>query len=134
MSHIQERGASILSIVDPDGPLDVALLFRQTGVLVAGWTRNPVPHEVLTVMAATMFASVQTIAETLGDASPSTIVVETQTRRLLVTKFGIDELILAAPKSATEGILRQVARKIVRKELQRASVEPRTRASIVVKE
>ncbi|HYU06352.1 MAG TPA: hypothetical protein VEM77_04140 [Thermoplasmata archaeon] len=133
MAQLEERGASILSIVDPDGPLDAALLLRQTGILVAGWTRNPVPHEVLTVMAATMFASVQTIAETLGDASPSTIVIETESRRLLATKFGIDELILVAPKAATEGFLRQVARRIVRKELQRASAEPRSRASIVVK-
>ena len=134
MAYIQERGASVLSIVDPDGPLDAVLLLRQTGVLVAGWTRTPVAHEVLTVMAATMFASVQTIAETLGDASPSTIVVETESRRLLATKFGTDELILVAPKSATEGLLRQVARRIVRRELQRASGEARTRASIVVRE
>ncbi|HYV08986.1 MAG TPA: roadblock/LC7 domain-containing protein [Thermoplasmata archaeon] len=134
MAHIQERGASILSIVDPEGPLDAALLLRQTGILVAGWTRDAVPQEVLTVMAATMFASVQTIAETLGDASPSSILVETESRRLFATKFGTDELILVAPKSATEGFLRQVARRIVRKESQRASAEPRSRASIVVKE
>ena len=51
MAHIQERGASILSMVDPDGPLDAALLLRQTGILVAGWTRDAVPQEVLTVMA-----------------------------------------------------------------------------------
>src|SRR6266542_2063392 len=133
MGHLEERGASILSIVDPDGPLDAALLLRQTGVLVAGWTRTAVPHNVITVMAATMFASIQTIAETLGDPSPSEVVVETESRRLLATKFGIDELILVAPKSATEGFLRQVARRIVRKELQRASAEPRSRASIVVK-
>ncbi|HEX9339743.1 MAG TPA: hypothetical protein VF992_01010 [Thermoplasmata archaeon] len=134
MGHLEERGASILSIVDPDGPLDAALLLRQTGVLVAGWTRTAVPHNVITVMAATMFASIQTIAETLGDPSPSEVVVETESRRLLATKFGIDELILVAPKSATEGFLRQVARRIVRKESQRASAEPRSRASIVVRE
>ncbi len=134
MVHMEERGASILSIVDPDGPLDAALLLRQTGVLVAGWTRTAVPHEVLTVMAATMFASIQTIAETLGDASPLEVVVETEHRRIRATKFGTDELILVAPRSTPEGFLRQVARRIERKESQRASGEPRSRASIVVKQ
>ena len=40
MAYIQERGASILSIVDPDGPLDAALLLRQTVQLV---TRRDLP-------------------------------------------------------------------------------------------
>lgn len=101
---------AVLSAIDPTLPLDAVVLFKHTGAQLALWTRNPVPSDVVTVMASTLLASAETILETPGDARPTSLTVETDRRRILFTRIDSQvALALVAPKTLTEGALRDEA-------------------------
>ena len=101
---------AVLSAIDPTVPLDAVVLFKRTGAQLALWTRNPVPSDVVTVMASTLLASAETILETLGDARPTSLTVETDRRRILFTRIDSQvALALVAPKTLAEAALRSEA-------------------------
>ncbi len=72
----------IFSSATLDASLEAAFLLKPTGILVAGWTRSDVPHDVISVMAATMWGSLDTITRTLGGASARSVMVEADPVRI----------------------------------------------------
>ncbi len=94
--------------------LEAAFLLKQTGIAVAAWTRNPVPQEVISVMAATMWGSLDTMIRTLGGEGPRSALVEVEGRRMLVTQVEPNwTLLLIAPRSVGKRRLRHEAQWIV---------------------
>ena len=115
MGQAWEDIVSLPSTREPDGSLEAAILFKRTGALLSAWTRAPVAQDVVTVMAATLLGSVQTLIEAIGDASPASVILETDLRRILVAKVDSQvALLLVAPKSVSQSTLRQSARRILR--------------------
>src|SRR5207245_11748282 len=70
MSGSPPTPIDLASLVQPNDPLEAVVLFTRTGRLLAAWTRNEVPLEVLTVMAATLIGSIETMNTALGVESP----------------------------------------------------------------
>jgi len=69
-SEVLEQSAlSFLSAIDTDRGLDAALFVRRTGLVLASWTREGIRLDVVSVMAATMLASVDTIIESIGGSA-----------------------------------------------------------------
>ncbi len=101
------------NVLAPASALEAVLLIRRTGALVDAWTRHPIPREVVTVMAATMIGSIETLVGALGGASPETVLVEVDDRRILATKMDSYSLLvaIAAPK-VSEAALRREAQQI----------------------
>jgi predicted regulator of Ras-like GTPase activity (Roadblock/LC7/MglB family) len=64
--------------------LEAALLLKTTGVPLATWTRDSVPLDVLSVMAATMWGSLDTIVHTLGGPGLRSALIEAGDRRILL--------------------------------------------------
>jgi len=105
-SSLEDASLSFLSAIDPDAGLEGVLFLRKTGAVLASWTREGVRLEVLSVMAATMLASVDTIVETLGGPSSTSTWVVSGDRQFVVTKVGSQAfLFLVAPKSLSQRIL-----------------------------
>ena len=71
---LEEAALSFLSAIDTERGLDAVLFVRRTGLVLASWTREGTRLDVVSVMAATMLASVDTIIESVGGPtrSPST--------------------------------------------------------------
>lgn len=71
--------------------------------------------EVVTVMAATLVGSLDTIVEALGGVSPETIFLEAESRRILIAKVGPQAaLALVGPASLPETFLREEASRLLR--------------------
>src|SRR5467141_23516 len=86
-SEVLEQSAlSFLSAIDTDRGLDAALFVRRTGLVLASWTREGIRLDVVSVMAATMLASVDTIIESIGGSASDTISVDTDTHQIVATK------------------------------------------------
>jgi predicted regulator of Ras-like GTPase activity (Roadblock/LC7/MglB family) len=82
---------------------------------VAAWTKNPAPVDMLTVMGATGQASVSSIVEALGGASPQDIFVEAGSFRIFIAK--LDEqltLLLVAATPLEPNLLRTEAERLLR--------------------
>src|SRR5437867_12941364 len=115
---LERAGPAIFSTIQPDAGIEVALLMRRTGTVLAAWTRDGVPQEVVSVMAATMLGSIETMSEALGCPSPERVVVETERCRMLAEKFephGVLVLVATRDGSADD--------------LQRSSLKIRSRLS-----
>ena len=98
---------------DPAGSLDAALLLRRTGTLLAAWTRGEVPVDVVSVMAATLVGSVETMVGAVHCASPRTIRMETEQCQMLAARVDPKTiLVLIAPSEVREAQIRQQARQI----------------------
>src|SRR5213593_3177786 len=69
VSALENASLSFLSAIDTEGGLDAVLFLRRTGSVLASWTRDGIRLDVVSVMAATMLASVDTIIEALGGPS-----------------------------------------------------------------
>src|SRR3990172_7506700 len=123
----EDVSLAVLSAIDPTAPLDAFVLFKRTGAQLALWTRNPVPSDVVTVMASTLLASAETILETLGDARPTSLTVETDRRRILFTRIDSQvALAIVAPKTLTEGALRSEAYRLAQALKDVTPAEPST--------
>lgn len=97
-----ERGAALLSAIDLNGPAEVVMLLKRTGVVLGGWTRNDVPQDVISVMAATMIGSAETLLVALGGQSPPSIEVEAGEHRMHVSRADPQSVIvLVAPVSVS---------------------------------
>jgi len=102
------RGAALLSAIDLDGPVEVVMLLKRTGVVLGGWSRNDVPHNVISVMAATMIGSVSTLLEALGGRSPPSIDIEAGEHRMHVSRADPQSVIvLVAPLVVSGQALRE---------------------------
>ncbi|TLZ73154.1 MAG: hypothetical protein E6K10_00960 [Methanobacteriota archaeon] len=111
---LERAGPAIFSTIQPDAGIEVALLMRRTGTVLAAWTRDGVPQEVVSVMAATMVGSIETMSEALGCPSPERVWVETERCRMLATKVEpLGVLVLVAPRSESAEVLSRTARGIV---------------------
>ena|SRR5437899_2999094 len=84
---LEEISASVLETIDSQGFIEVALLMRRTGKILGAWTKGEISPEIVSVMAATMLGSIETISEALGRPSPERAVVETEGCRMLAEKF-----------------------------------------------
>jgi predicted regulator of Ras-like GTPase activity (Roadblock/LC7/MglB family) len=107
ISRLESASLSFLSAIDIDGALDAALFLRRTGSILASWTRQDVPLEILSVMMATMLASIETITETLGGPRWQFVAVDAGPRRIAATRIGSQALlVLIAPKKVSSSYLR----------------------------
>ncbi len=136
------RGGSALSKTDRidlsevfapsefDGSLEAALLLKQTGIAVASWTRAPVPQEVVSVMAATMWGSLDTMIRTLGGDTPRSVYLELEDRRMLALQVEPNwTLLLVGPSNLGKRRLRREAQRILDRISQmKRRVEPRAQA------
>ncbi len=103
----------ILSSSELEGSLDAALLLKSTGIVVASWTHEPAPREVMSVMAATMWGSLDTLIRSLGGEAPRGAYLEVQDRRMLVRLVEPNWiLLLVGPRTAGKRRLRQEAQRI----------------------
>src|SRR5437899_8830844 len=109
-SGIENASLSFLSAVDPEGGLDAVLFLRRTGSVLASWTRDGIRLDVVSVMAATMLASVDTIVEALGGPSSRSISITRSDRQIVATKIGSQAfLFVIAPRSVSQRYVRKAA-------------------------
>lgn len=105
---------AFLEAIDPQGFLEAAVLLKRTGAQLASWTRTPVAQEVVSVMAATMLGSVETIVGALGGPNPTSVLVLTPKRRMLAHSVDAQAILfLVAPLSVREKELRAEADRII---------------------
>lgn len=113
-SELEAASLSFLSAIDPDRGLDAALFLRRTGLVLASWTREGIRLEVVSVMAATLLASIDTIVEALGGPIPESVFVESGDRQLVATKMGSQAfLVVIAPKTVSRSVVRDTIRDLV---------------------
>ena len=99
--------------VGDSSPLEAVFLLRRTGTLIASWSHNDASKDVVSVMAATLYGSVETMVAALGSPSPSTVFIETDLRRMLLARVGAQNvLLLVAERSVTRGVLRSEFQRI----------------------
>jgi len=75
-TNLEQAALSFLSAIDPERGIDAALFLRRTGLVLASWTREGIRLDVVSVMAATMLASIDTILEALGGSASESVAVE----------------------------------------------------------
>lgn len=116
---------SLLSEIGPANSLDAAFVVKRTGAMEAAWAPAPVPEDIVSVMAAAIAGSTQTLLESLGGPSPQSVLVETETHRILITHLDAGSFFLAiAPTSHGEESLRHAARDFSRRVDVGKSIEP----------
>jgi len=106
--------AEIFATSKFDSGLEAVVLMKATGILVASWTRSAVPQEVLGVMAATMWGSLDTMVRTLGGSAPRSVMVEVDDRRIVARKVPPSwMLLLVAPRSMARSRMSRATERIV---------------------
>src|SRR3989442_14521072 len=111
LSALENASLSFLSSIDTEGGLDAVLFLRRTGSVLASWTRDGIRLDVVSVMAATMLASVDTIVEALGGPSSPSISVTSGDRQIIATKAGSQPFLVAVtPRSVRQPYVRQAVR------------------------
>jgi len=114
LSALENASLSFLSAIDTEGGLDAVLFLRRTGSVLASWTREGIRLDVVSVMAATMLASVDTIVEALGGPNSRSISVASGDRQIVATKVGSQAfLFVVAPKSVSQRYVRKAVRELV---------------------
>src|SRR6266702_8656462 len=108
---LEQAALSFLSAIDPELGLDAALFVRGTGLVLASWTREGIRLDVVSVMAATMLASVDTIIESIGGLTPDVISVDTDAHQIVATKVNSRAfLVVIAPKTVSRTVVRKTMR------------------------
>jgi len=108
---LEQAALSFLSGIDPELGLDAALFVRGTGLVLASWTREGIRLDVVSVMAATMLASVDTIIESIGGLTPDVISVDTDAHQIVATKVNSRAfLVVIAPKTVSRTVVRKTMR------------------------
>ena len=126
-----ERATAFLSAINLDGPADVVLLLKRTGVLLAGWTRNSVAQDVISVMAATMIGSVDTLLEALGGESPPSMELEAGGYRVRATRADPQcTVVLIAPASVASHALQEESDQLVSVISRTSDVRDRERRTV----
>lgn len=129
MTGERDEFSDLFSSSEFDGTIEAAFLLKATGIPVASWSRNPVRQEVVSVMAATMWGSLDTMVRTLGGTGPRSVVLETEDRRILVTQVEPNwTLLLVASNSAGKRHLQQTAHQVLDRvaRIRRESLTQRT--------
>lgn len=94
--------------------IEIAMLLRRNGRLLAAWSRAPVAWDVISIMAATTVGSLETMLETLRSPSPQTIAVVAGGNRFYLEKIEPQAvLVLIAKDSVPEAHLRDTARRLL---------------------
>src|SRR5882762_1261862 len=114
-SEVLEQSAlSFLSAIDTDRGLDAALFVRRTGLVLASWTREGIRLDVVSVMAATLLASVDTIIESIGGSTSDAISVDTDAHQIVATKVNSRGfLVVIAPKTVSRSVVRKTMRDLI---------------------
>ena len=111
---LEEAALSFLSAIDTERGLDAVLFVRRTGLVLASWTREGTRLDVVSVMAATMLASVDTIIESIGGPTPEEISVDTESHQIVATKVNSRAfLVVIAPKRVSRAIVRKTMRELI---------------------
>src|SRR3989442_3043552 len=115
MSVTASAPIDLSSAVGSQEPLEAVLLITRTGAQLGAWTRNSVPVDVLSVMAATLVGSIETLMTALGASSPHEGSLMIDGRPVLLTKVnGQVILVIVAAGGVTEVALRAAMRQIVK--------------------
>src|SRR5213596_3361911 len=110
-TNLEQAALSFLSAIDPERGIDAALFLRRTGLVLASWTREGIRLDVVSVMAATMLASIDTITETLGGSASESVAVEGGDYQMVATKIGSKAfLVVIAKKSVARSAVRKTVR------------------------
>ncbi len=110
----QEGFSDLFAPNEFDGTLEAAFLLKPTGIPVAAWTRAPVSQEIISVMAATLWGSLDTMIRALGGDGPRSAFLEVEDRCILATLIESQwTLLLVAPRSLGKTRLRGEAQRIV---------------------
>lgn len=130
VSTLEQEGVSeLFSEMDFNGTVEAAFLLKQTGIALAAWTQSPVPQEVVSVMAATMWGSLDTMVRTLGGQGPRTVLVEIEDRRILALQVEPSwTLLLIAPRKVGRLRLRHEAQRVLDRLARIRGRAPRTEA------
>jgi predicted regulator of Ras-like GTPase activity (Roadblock/LC7/MglB family) len=113
-SALEPAALSFLSAVDTDLGLDAVLFLRRTGLVLASWTREGIRLDIVSVMAATMLASIDTIVETLGGSAPRSVSVDSGQHHMVATKVNSKAfLVVIAPKRVSRRIVRKATRDLL---------------------
>lgn len=116
----RDQWSGLFSAAEVDGTLEAGFLLKTTGIPLAAWTRNPVPQEIISVMAATLWGSLDTMIRTLGGSGPRYAMLEVDERRILISQVGPGwTLLLVAPRSVGKRRLRGVAQRLVARVVER---------------
>lgn len=111
---VSEDAAALFAKIEPSEPLEVVLLMRRTGAVLAAWSRDGLSPDVVSVMAATMLGSIATMGDALGRPEPERVAVETEDFRVLaLSAEPRTVLVLVAPKAEPIGALNRAARRIL---------------------
>jgi predicted regulator of Ras-like GTPase activity (Roadblock/LC7/MglB family) len=98
----REGFGSLSKDMQTEGPLDAALLLTPSGTLLAGWTREGLRQDIMSIMSATMTASIETLMEELRRHRPERILVEAGAQRFLVSRTENGRLlVLLAPSTVS---------------------------------
>src|SRR5437899_4061968 len=107
MSVTASAPIDLSSAVGSQEPLEAVLLITRTGAQLGAWTRNSVPVDVLSVMAATLVGSIETLMTALGASSPHEVSLMIDGRRVFLTKVNARVvLVIVAAGGMTEVALR----------------------------
>jgi predicted regulator of Ras-like GTPase activity (Roadblock/LC7/MglB family) len=110
---LEQAALSFLSAIDTERGLDAALFVRRTGIVLASWTREGIRLDVVSVMAATMLASVDTIIESIGGPTSEEVAVETDTHQIVAMKVNSRAfLVVIAPKTVARSVVRKTLREL----------------------
>ena len=115
MSVTASTPIDLSSVVESREPLEAVLLITRTGTQLGTWTRNSIPVDVLSVMAATLVGSIETMMTALGASSPHEVSLMIDGRRVFVSKVNAQVvLVIVAAGGMTEVALRATMRQIVK--------------------
>jgi predicted regulator of Ras-like GTPase activity (Roadblock/LC7/MglB family) len=111
---LEQAALSFLSAVDTNRGIDAALFLRRTGLVLASWTREGIRLDVVSVMAATMLASIETITEALGGSTSPSVSIESGDHQIVTTKVGSNAfLVVIARKSVGRSVVRKTVRELI---------------------
>ena len=106
----------IFSATELERSLEAAFLIKPTGIQVAAWTRGPAPQEIIGVMAATMWGSLETMLRAMGSPGPRSAVLEVDDWRMLAQRVDSNwMLLLIAPSTVGNRDLERHAQRIVQR-------------------
>ena len=123
----------LTSVIEARDPFEAVLIFTRTGKVIAAWTKKSVPVEVVTVMAATLIGSIETMSEALGGPGPREIALIVDGRRMLALKVNPQVAVLViAPTNLSGVALHSSTQRLLRKlpplEVDRHGQRPGTRS------
>jgi predicted regulator of Ras-like GTPase activity (Roadblock/LC7/MglB family) len=114
MDSLRAVPADFFAELVSNGKIELAILLKRNGRMLAAWARVPVAWDVVSIMAATTLGSLETMLETIHAPSPESIAIVAGGNRIHVQKVepqGI--LVLVAKESVTDAYLRDTSRRLL---------------------